>query len=330
MSNEIANEQELNAALAEADANAGAIPDLSDGSTPEAVPVVVPVDQPEIERTQAADNNRDETATPPPESPSANPTNQVATTPSAPATPTDGKQLLDRFKKAKQTAAPAEAAAAAAVISPRAAKTAAAAMPAPPKRVRRPSRLIPIIDAMFRAIDRPFCWVPARARSVLGPIAIATLVVSALAGSLLPLLSPQKDVTDFIRERRAAAEQPVAVAGATATAGESGDKDGHGKSEPKAEHGEKKDAAKGENKEAKSGSHGDSKAKADAKKSDDAHGSKKSEAHGEKKDAGGHGEKPEKPEKEPGGGHGTAKSDAKQKPKADHGADKKAAKGGPH
>lgn len=322
MSNGIANEQELQAALAEVSANAATIPDLSDGSHPESevVPVIVPVNQPDLGSSPPADEV------------STQPVAVVEQPAPRPATTTDGKQLLDRFKKAKQTADPAEAAAAAAVIAPRSVKLPSAPPLEKPKKVVRPSRLVPMIDATFRAIDRPFFWVPVRVRGVLGPLALATLIMSGLAGTLLPLLIPRKDVTDFIRERRALAERPVAMTSEVAAHGEAAEKTGdHGKAEKTEAHGEKKsDGHGGEKKDAKSGAHDAKKPAGDEKKKDDAHGASK--ATEDKKEAAGHGSKEQKPQKESGGDHAAAKSDgdAKKKTKADHGAEKKTGKGGPH
>lgn len=319
MGNALANDEELAAAQADVAANPDPIPDLDESPPAEVVPIVIPTVQ---SKSSADSSATSETASAAEGDAAPTPDKSAATPTVTGSGPTDGKQLLERFKKAKKSAEPADSAAATNVVAPRPilGSTSVAAPPAP--KIERPSRIIPLLDATFRFIDRPFFWIPAQFRGILGTLALVTIVISVAAGSLLPLLISRKDVTDFIRERREAAERPVpVVAGATASA------EGHGKSTEGHEKPEKKEAAHGEKKAA---GHGD------AEKKSEGHGGEAKKGHGEesKKEAPDHGGAKAKSGEKPksGGEHGDAKKDAhgKKPAKGEHGGEKKSDKGGPH
>lgn len=247
MANSIATENEIVAALTDADRAGDSIPSLADDTESAIVPIVVPADQPQL---VAEAPQQTETDPPADAASTAISSESTENAPSAavanPAgSPTDGKQLLERFKKAKISTGPTEATQVV-VAAKGGAKPQPPAAPAP--KVEWLSRLIPAIDAAFACLDRPFFWIPAKARGALGWIAILTLLISFGAGGVLPMLVPRRDVTDFIHERRAAAERPVPiVAGATAAKAEHGDK-------PEGGHGDKKSKPSGKKAE-KSASH---------------------------------------------------------------------------
>lgn len=212
MANEIATESEIIAALANASQNDECIPDLDEDTKTEVVPVVIPADQPEplVDGEQQSRAEPQSIATLPGSSDSE--TQESVSSGVAAAAPTDGKQLLERFKKAKKSTGPTDATQiiASALSGEKSPPTAP-----PVKWAEWPSRAIPLIATIFGYLDRPFFWIPAQMRGALGYIAIITLVTSFVAGGVLPLLISRRDISDFIRERRAAAERPFAVVAAS-------------------------------------------------------------------------------------------------------------------
>lgn len=76
-----------------------------------------------------------------------------------------------------------------------------------------PTAFTAIYDALDRCLGllhRPFDWVSPGARSVLGPAAAATLVITTAAVVLAPIVFPKRDALTFLAERRARVEAVMA------------------------------------------------------------------------------------------------------------------------
>lgn len=223
----IATDEEVQAALAEAEAEDSALPSLDDGSPPE--PPIVPV---VVNQPQGAASNS-----------------------AAPAGGEGGKKLSFKINAkpgaeskpaADATAAPAKPAASAPAAKS-GAKTASAPTPAAhtptlaevkQKTIASRESLKGVGGAVYRAADAtltvvhvPFGWISGRARVVLGGVAIATAIVSMLSGWLIPSMFAKVDLTTHAHERRQAAEAALAArleAAKAAAAGEKDAGDGHG------------------------------------------------------------------------------------------------------
>ncbi len=172
-------------------------------------------------------------------------------------------------------------------------------------------RVYRAFDWVLATINRPFSFLPAGVRAIVGGFALTTIVVNGAWIVLQPMLFSPRDAVTYLQERRALLDHPPAAA--DTGHGESDDghgkpaKDDHGKKPATDEHG-KKPAKDDQGKKPAKDDHGKKPAKDD-------HGKKPSkDDHGKKPAKDDHGKKPAKPKEH-------AKKDDHGKP------DKKAAKG---
>lgn len=59
-------------------------------------------------------------------------------------------------------------------------------------------------DAVLELLNRPFFWLSADARKLVGSVSLATIAVALSAWLLLPLILPNRDAVSFLAARRAA------------------------------------------------------------------------------------------------------------------------------
>lgn len=158
--------------------------------------------------------------------------------------PVPVQAMLPPMYSSSATRQPPAAGQAAAGAGPAAAEGGEAAGPA------RPSFLdaaLGPLEIVLRVLNAPFCWLGESARMLLGWTAVATLLVTLVAGRLLPqILAPTDFVTEF-RARYAVAPAPEAAAPKEAANAHGPEAKGQEKS-----GGHGKPAAEG----AKAGSHG--------------------------------------------------------------------------
>lgn len=121
----------------------------------------------------------------------------------------------DRFKLGKKSAA----------ASPESAAPPSAPAPTPIEspsddpgipvvpRVTLVRLLFRSLDAALELLHRPFAWLPARQRSLLGHLALATTLVCGIFALVQPHLLPHRDALDFLADKLAAANKPEPPAG---------------------------------------------------------------------------------------------------------------------
>lgn len=73
-------------------------------------------------------------------------------------------------------------------------------------------RIFRVVDNALLSINRPFEWIGADARRVLGYAGLVTLLVALLAMAVMPVIMPHRDAVVFVQER-------VAELGAASPAG---------------------------------------------------------------------------------------------------------------
>lgn len=210
-SNTLVSEAELQAAQATVDsqtAEAAAIPSLEENPTESADPkVLVPVPTVQAPVTRAAapaDSTLSHAASPKPaandNAPQTPPATNGEPNPSAAASRPQLK--VGRKAKSETPGTPAAVATEA--------KTATAPQAAPPSAgaPRESQRLYRFFDMLLMVVNWPFAWIPMRVRNAVGPVALATLAISALAGLLLPKLFPHQNALTFLAEKRTEQRRP--------------------------------------------------------------------------------------------------------------------------
>ena len=199
-----------------------------------------------------------------------------------------------RFKIPPKGAAGAEAPAPAGAVAdaggtPNAPAETAASGPIVIPKLGIGKRVYRALDWVLATINRPFSFLPAGLRMIIGGFALTTIAVNGAWMVLQPMLFPPRDAVTYLQERRALLDHPPE----TADAGHGESDDGHDKA-AKDDHGAK--PAKDD--------HGKKPAKDDhgKKPAKDDHGTKteKTKEHAKKDDHG-------KPEKK------SAKADKKKK-----------------
>ncbi len=65
------------------------------------------------------------------------------------------------------------------------------------------SRLLWLLDTVLELVNRPFAFLTPEARRTIGAVSLATLLVSVLAGYLLPILVPRQDPVATLYRMRA-------------------------------------------------------------------------------------------------------------------------------
>ncbi len=215
--NAVISDEELNAAIAEVEAMQD-VPSLDDGRDEKPV-VTVPIPVPAvrtIRRQDAADQGSQKQAkteksapTTPPKPTPAKPASAAATTQPDAARPRPRRGLLARVlaalaalslpglrkRRRRSKAAPEESSA----------QTEPAPAPEQDAAGARPSalsRLLWLLDTVLELVNRPFAFLTPEARRTIGAVSLVTLLVSVLAGYLLPILVPRQDpVTTLYRMR---------------------------------------------------------------------------------------------------------------------------------
>lgn len=78
--------------------------------------------------------------------------------------------------------------------------------PAAPRTSWR-RRVYRLVDQTLDLINRPFGWVPASVRQLVGHLALVTIVMSLLAGTIIPAMMRARSAVRFVQLKRAALEQ---------------------------------------------------------------------------------------------------------------------------
>ena len=68
------------------------------------------------------------------------------------------------------------------------------------------------VEFVLDSINRPFAWLSPNARRIVGAASVVTIIMSLLAGGLLPRLVRRNDAVEFLHQKRAALLAPKAAA----------------------------------------------------------------------------------------------------------------------
>lgn len=185
----IVSEAEIQAALAEAEAQATSIPSLDDGQPPAVVSV--PVETAAPLRPLPRESPPEAAATAP-TTPGVSPPPAVTPAPAPGGAPSGPAEAQAAASPAESSAEPAVAAARWWGVGGRIVDL-----------------LYSVIDGVLWALNRPFEKLSAETRQLLGLLALVTVIVSLTAAYLLPRLCPPRDAVSQLTRQSAALQQMV-------------------------------------------------------------------------------------------------------------------------